>query len=67
MDKRFVIVQDKCDVSILYQLEDEGNLDIFSVNCEDEEDAKYIAEELTGIVLMLNGQDRILMEHNLSL
>lgn len=58
---RFVLVNHKCEVSILDTFENE-NLLMFGLTLEDEEGAKYIEMELSQIVDCLNEQDRIINE-----
>lgn len=56
---RFVLVNHKCEVSILDTFEDE-NLLMFGLTLEDEAGAKYMEMELSQIVDCLNEQDRII-------
>ena len=71
MSERFVIVLDGGDVSVLDTghdlVEEEGNAELFNMDFFDEEDAKYVAHELEGIVCALNEQDRLMKENNIIL
>ena len=62
MNERFVISINKGEVSVLDTghdlVKEEGNAQLFSVDCVSVADAKYIAEELDSIVRILNEQDK---------
>ena len=62
MDKRFVIVNNEVEVSVIDTQNDvtTENLLMFSIDCVNKEDANYIAEELEGLVCALNEQDMLL-------
>ena len=58
--ERFVVTIGEEYVSVLDTghslVEEEGNADLFSVACETEESARYLADELNFIVRLLNEQ-----------
>lgn len=62
--ERFVIVNHNGEVSVLDTghdlVESEGNLELFSLDFGNEADADCVAEELDGLVRVLNEQDRLL-------
>ena len=62
MDKRFVIVNNEGEVSVIDTQNDvtTENLLMFSIDCVNKEDANHIAEELEGLVCALNEQDMLL-------
>lgn len=59
-EKRFVIINDNGDVSVIDTEED--NIVLFMLDFENLADAKYVEMELDGIVSMLNELDRIIKE-----
>lgn len=69
MSERFVIGRHKGDVFVLDTNNDVAveNLEMFGVEFDDEDIAKYIAVELEPIVRCLNEQDRLMKENNIIL
>ena len=69
MSERFVISRYKGDVFVLDTKNDVAveNLEMFGVEFDDEDIAKYIAYELEDIVRCLNEQDRLMKENNIIL
>lgn len=59
-EKRFVIINDNGDVSVIDTEED--NIVLFMLDFENLADAKYVEMELDGVVSMLNELDRIIKE-----
>ena len=59
---RFVICRHKGEVSVLDTghdlVEEEGNAELFNLDCSNETDAKILAEELNFIVRLLNEQGK---------
>ena len=63
-NKRFVLVKNKNDVSLL-DTKDDVNLELFGAFCEDEEGALFLVNSLDSIVCLLNEQDKVLKENGI--
>ena len=62
MEKRFFIVNNNCDVEVVGNFEDEGNLVMFGLTCDNQDYADIMANELEPIVAFMNEQDSIIKE-----
>jgi len=60
MTKKFLITNVNNEVSLLDTEED--NLILFNVTCKNNEDSKYIENELNTVVRLLNEQNKVLNE-----
>lgn len=69
MGERFVIGRHEGNVFVLDTNNDVAveNIEMFGIEFDDEDIAKYIAYELEDIVRCLNEQDRLMKENNIIL
>ena len=63
MSKRYVMITNKCEVSIIDT--EEENAELFGAFCEDEEGVMFLQNGLDPLVCALNEQDRLLKENNI--
>jgi len=62
MEKRFFIVNHNCVVEVVGNFEDEGNLSMFGLTCDNQDYADIMASDLEPIVAFMNEQDSIIKE-----
>ena len=59
-EEKFFIFNYNCSVSVVGRFEDEGNLDMFGLTCENQDYADILAEELEPLVRFMNEQDKLI-------
>ena len=60
MEKKFFITNQDCVVEVVGKFEDEGNLVMFGLTCENQYYADVMESELEHLVDFMNEQDSII-------